>query len=174
GLAMIEGSVVLARHELHVADLELADDRAHFVHALAAHLAVFGRVGEVAGEHDEVRRLLQGIHRRDGFPERACRVGVLGWPLEAPVRVGELHEVEIAGIGCRGAAGHGGADEHDATESGKLEEFPSIHRRCHGWFLEKVAGKMSLHRVLSSTRSLYSRCRPWCGATGAAIKGPLA
>ena len=131
-LAVIEGGVVLAGHELDVLHLELADDGFDFIHPLAADFAVLGRMGEIAREDDEIRRLLQSIDRNDRFPERAGRVGVLGRSFETPMRVRELDEVEVACVGgCApreaGTAGY----EHDAAKPGELQEFASIAGMRH-------------------------------------------
>ena len=84
GLAAIERRVVLARHEAHVLDLELADDLLELGKALAAQLRVVGGMRQVAGEHDEVRRLGQAVDGGDGFFQGAFGIGI-GRALEAPV-----------------------------------------------------------------------------------------
>ena len=132
GLAVVERSVVLAGHELDILHLELADDGTNLVHAFTPDLAVLGGMGEVAGEDDEIRRFLQTVHRGHRLLQRSRRVRVLGRTLEAPMRIGELDEVEVL---CRGSLGSGrrcGArDQHDPAEPSQLEKLATIERICH-------------------------------------------
>jgi hypothetical protein len=85
-LPVVERRIVLARHEPHVLDLEGAHDVLEFGHPLAPLLRVVGRMGQVAGEHDEVGRTGHAVDRRDRLLERSLRVRVDRRALEAPVQ----------------------------------------------------------------------------------------
>ena len=64
GLAGVERGIVLARHEAHVFYAQRQNDLAEALHAGAALLRVIGRVGKIAGEDDEVRRVGEAVHGR--------------------------------------------------------------------------------------------------------------
>ncbi len=125
-LAIVEGSVVLPRHEAHGLDLELAHDGLEFRHALPALHRVVGRVREIAGEHDEVGLIVEGVHRGHGLLQSALGVWI-GGPFEAPVRVRELQEVELVLIRAERDAGQGGGEHHaHAAEARQLEKVPPV------------------------------------------------
>jgi hypothetical protein len=157
-LAPVERRVVLAGHEAHILDVQLADDLLELGEAAAALLRVVGRVREIAGEHDEIGLLGKRVHRGHRLAQRPLRVRVRR-PLEAPVGVGHLHEVEVVHVvGPRGRHGpvrriaecHAATSrgreprrEHHAAEARQFQEFPSIHRTTHrcllsGWKNEQV------------------------------------
>src|SRR6266576_665206 len=54
-LAAVERRVMLARHEMDVLDLELADDFLELRESPAPFLRIIGRMCEISGEHDEIR-----------------------------------------------------------------------------------------------------------------------
>src|SRR4029077_3251463 len=76
GLALVERGVVLARHEADVLDAERAHDLTEALGARAPLIAVFGRMGEVTGEDDEVGLLGKAIHGRHGLLQRVLGIGV--------------------------------------------------------------------------------------------------
>src|SRR2546426_9311442 len=84
GLAAVEGSVVLSRHEADVLYLERADDLLEFGEALSPHLRVVGRMSQIAGEHDEVGLLGQAVDRCNCFFQRSLCVWI-GWAFEPPM-----------------------------------------------------------------------------------------
>ena len=94
-LPVVERGVVLARHEAQVLVLQALDDVAKLGQAPPSLLRIVRRVREVAGEDDEIRLELEAVHRRDRLRQRAARVGIHDRPVEAPVRVGKLDEVEV-------------------------------------------------------------------------------
>ena len=91
---VIEGSVVLARHEADVLYLEFADDILELGKALPAHLRVVGGMSQVAGEHDKVGLLGQAVYGSNGLLQRPLGVGV-GRAFEAPVCIRQLNEIEV-------------------------------------------------------------------------------
>jgi hypothetical protein len=130
GLAAVERGVVLARHEAHVLHRERRDDLAEALHALAADLGIVGGMGEIAGEDDEVRLLGQAVHGGHRLLQRVLGIGICS-PAVTPVRVGELHEMEVAGLGASLAAREEPGGEGDTGKAGKLEEIAAIGVR-HG------------------------------------------
>ena len=133
GLAMVERGVVLAWHELDVLDLEVLHDVAELGHPFAPLLTVLGGVGEVAGEDDEVGRVLQVVDRGDRLLQRAGVVGVLRRPFEAPVAVGELDEVElVVSCGRDRVRTTPARDQDGAAEAGELEKLAAVDRMRHG------------------------------------------
>ena len=119
GLALVERGVVLARHKAHVLDTQRRDDLAEALHALAPQLGIVGGVGEVAGEDDEVGRAREAVHRSDGLFQRVLGIGI-GRALVAPVGVGELHEVKVAGLRRGLGAGEQAGGEGDARYTGQF------------------------------------------------------
>src|SRR5258706_12945084 len=124
--------VVLARHEAYVAVLKPRGDLLEFAQPLAALYTVIGRVREVSREDDEVGRRLERVHRRDGFGKRAARIRIHRRTVESPMRVGELHEVEVGfrAAAHRRAAGKARGEYGAAAEGGEVQELPAIER--HG------------------------------------------
>jgi hypothetical protein len=101
-------------------------------------------VGEIAGEDDEVGLLDKPVHGRHRLFERMRGVGI-GRAAEAPMGVGELHEMEVAGGLRRGTVGREKVrGECDACYAGKLEEIATIgfqHEglpRFHYWNLREL------------------------------------
>jgi hypothetical protein len=134
GLAAVERCVVLARHEVQLLRVQAGDDVAEPGHALAALLRVVGAVRQVAGKADEVGRLGQRIDGRHGPGQRRADVGV-GIALAAPVRIGELNEMEL--LADPGLAGGGTPAERagrvdDPAEAGESKELSAlgIGHRC--------------------------------------------
>ena len=166
GLALVERRVVLAGHEAHVLHLEFADDVAEFRQALPALLGVVGGVREVAGEHDEVGLLLEAVDGGNGLFERPLGVGV-GRSFEAPVRVGQLHEIEIVG-GLRAARERIQArGEYRAAYACQFEEVAPVDAMFHGCLL--VRGLYGLYAARPAGPRIYSRL-PATGEAG--IKQP--
>src|SRR5215510_16183142 len=64
GLAAIQRRVVLAGHKAHGLDPELTDNLLELGHPCAPHFGIVGGVGQVAGEDDEVRLLIEAVDRR--------------------------------------------------------------------------------------------------------------
>ncbi len=128
---------MLARHEAHVFYAQRRDDLAKALHALAPQLGIVGGVRQVAGEDDEIGLLGKPVHRRHGLLQRVLGVGICSATV-APVRVGELHEMEVgAGLGRRALAGEQASREGDARHSGKLEEIAAILLQ-HGYGLPQL------------------------------------
>ncbi len=121
GLALVERGVMLAGDEAHGLDLELLDDVAELGEALAALLRVVGRVGQIAGEDDEVGLLRQRVDPGDRLLQRAAGVGVGLVALEPPMAVGQLDEMEIlldpGGLGA--FADPEARGEHHAAKPGE-------------------------------------------------------
>ena len=105
-----------------------------FRQALAPLDGIVGGVREVAGEHDEVRLSIESVDRGHRFLER-CLCVRIGRPFEAPMRIGQLNEVEIVlPRGERDARQAG--REHHAAQPRELEKLPSIDCICHGHALQ--------------------------------------
>ena len=117
---------------------------------------------EVAGEHDEVRRFRQRINGSDRLCQRSFGVGI-GWPFKAPVRVGQLDEIELLGIGLRRGAARGTAGQakaggkYRAPEARKLEEFSAIDWSLQG---SSLAGESRLGRAHNGPAPRYYRPMP--------------
>jgi hypothetical protein len=134
GGAAVQRGVVFAGHESDRLDLEVGHDGLELRQAAAAFGGVVGGVRQVAGEDDELGRRAQRVHRRHGLAQRDGGVRV-GRALVAPVGVGELHEVEVAGVaaggghaaGTGGAAGQAGGEDGTAAERGEGEEVTTLH-----------------------------------------------
>ena len=117
---------MLAGHEAHVLVVEPGDDVAEFGQAPAPFLRIVRGVGEVAREDDEIRLDRERVHRRHRLLQRAAGVRVEGIALEAPMRIRELHEIELVLLRAHaGATGESGG-EHGAADAGELEEVPAI------------------------------------------------
>ena len=95
GFAPVEGGVVLPGHEANVLHLEAGGDLAELFHSLTPHTRVVRGVSQVAGEDDEIRRLFETVDGLDRLLQSPLRVRVDLGAVEAPVGVGELHEIEI-------------------------------------------------------------------------------
>ncbi len=94
--------------------------------AFAAFDRIVGRVREIAGEHDEIRLALEAVDRGHRFLERALGVGI-GRPFEPPVRIRQLHEVEVV-LPCRQGHARQARGEHHAAESREFQKVPSVDR----------------------------------------------
>ena len=130
-LAVVERRVVLPGHEAHGLDLELAHDGLEFRHALPALHRVVGGVREIAGEHDEVRLVVEVVHRPHDLLQGALGVRI-GRPFEAPMRVRQLQEVELVLVCTQRHAGQGGGEHHaHAAEAGQLEKVPPVDFMRH-------------------------------------------
>src|SRR5882672_1083255 len=131
-LPVVERGVVLARHEANVLVLEALDDIAELGQTPASLLGIIRGVREVAGEDYEVRLELEAVHRGDRLVQRAARVRIHDRPVEAPVRVGKLDEVEV--VLCRagelGTACEAGG-EHHATQPRQLQKLSPINGLLH-------------------------------------------
>ena len=94
--------------------------------ALAPLLAIIRSVRQIAGEDDEVGLVGEAVHRGHSLLERVLGVGI-GGALEAPMGVGKLHEMEVAG-GLRGglASGEQPGGKGDAGDAGQLEEVATV------------------------------------------------
>src|ERR1700743_1898461 len=79
--------------------------------------SVMRGLGQVAGEHDEVRLSGEVVHGADGALQRILRIGIRR-TLESPVRVGHLHEEEVlSGRDQRTAPGAEAGGEHHPAQS---------------------------------------------------------
>ncbi len=108
GLPPVQSCVMLAGQEANVFDLQRRRDLAEPLHAFAPFRRIVGGVGEVAGEYDEIRHLVDGIDRRDRMLERDVGLRV-GRSLKAPVRVRQLKKEEVFVGGGRSDLRAGGA-----------------------------------------------------------------
>jgi hypothetical protein len=138
-LPVVERGVVLSRHEAHVLVPEAFDDVVELGQAPPSLFRIVGGVREVAGEDDEVRLKREAVHRCDRFLQRAARVRIHGRAVEAPVRVRQLDEVEVAvrRVGELGPPGETRGEYH-AAQARQLQKFPAINRLRHlvllyGW-----------------------------------------
>src|SRR5258706_9183060 len=145
--AAIERGIMLTGHQPHRAHFEAGDLIAELGHSPPPFSAVFGRVREVAREHDEVGRFRQRVDGGYGLAERAARIGIDRRTLEAPMNVGKLNEIELRRWrrARRGAGAEVGATGetrgvHHTSEPSQLHELSTIDRLRHGVLLEWVAG----------------------------------
>ena len=96
-LTVVERSIVLSGHEANILDLELARDFAELRKALPPLLRIVGRVRKIAGKYDEIGLIGEAVYGGDRFFQRPFGIGI-GRSLKSPVRIGELHKIEV--IGC--------------------------------------------------------------------------
>ena len=125
--AAVQRGIVLAGHEAHVLDLELADDGLELSQTPTPLDGVVGGVRQVAREDDEVGRFLQLVDRGDRLAQRDIGIGV-GRTLETPMRVRELNEIELTiAASCRRAAGEPGGEDDTAACGGQVQEISAFH-----------------------------------------------
>ena len=134
GRATVERSIVFAGDKAHGFDVEFGNNFLEFAQTLAPQCTVIRGVGQVAGEHDKVRRRRKCIDGGYRLLQRACRIRV-GWPAKAPVRVRQLHEIEII---LRSTARHAGStpcqtggEHHTAADTCQTQELTPINLLCH-------------------------------------------
>src|SRR5260370_33353781 len=154
--AVFERGIVFAGDEPHVLDLEIGDDGLELRHAALALLVVGGGMGEVAGEHNEVRLLREPVHRGDRALQGGLRLGV-GRPLESPVGVGHLDEEEVLPCGQGTAPATEAGGEDDAAEAGQPEEVLAIDRGSHLIASMRGATDRRRYEAILSTSASYSR-----------------
>ena len=121
---------MLARHETHVAHLEFAHDLLEFGQPPAALRRIVGGMREIARKHDEIRLAFEAVDRGDRLLQRNLRVGI-GRALKTPVRIGQLHEIEIVLPARHGRATGQSRREHCAADTRELEKIPSVDRFRH-------------------------------------------
>ena len=134
GLAVVQRSVVLARNETHVLDLQFRNDGLDLRHALAALFGVIRGVGQVAREDDEIGGLRQRIDGSDGFGQRALGIRV-GCALKAPMQIRQLDKIKVligdashrVGGKSRVAQARHVDGATDAREVHKLSAIKSAH-----------------------------------------------
>ena len=148
--AAIERSVVFARHQPQSGDPQTGEVLADLPHAPPALLVVVGGVGKVAGENHEIGNLRESVDQLDRPGQLDGRLRV-GGTLVAPVRVGELDEVEVvrhawARIGPPsqpGACLEQPRSEDHSSNAGDLEKFtprPRTHRSPPGCAASSAVG----------------------------------
>ncbi len=154
GRAAVERGIVLAGHEVHILHPQILDDVLELGHALAPLRRIVGGMGQIAGEDDEVGLVGERIDLGHRLAQGALRIGIHRRPLEAPVRIGQLHEVEVladaagvsilvAGLGL-GEPGQAGGEYH-ASHAGEAQELPAIDSAFHECSLGHIRGWTLLH-----------------------------
>lgn len=177
--AVIDRSVVLAREEVHVLDVQLGNDALELGHARAPQLGVVGRVRQIAGEDDEVRLprgVVDGLHHlRQGL----IRLRI-GRALIPPVGIGELKKEEIIGAWAeagmarrwrrrrtrrarRGAAEQVGRED-DAAQAHQLEQVSSMRIVFHGTSDWNGPRMCELHQPYAVRKKSFPKKKPHpCG-----------
>ena len=87
GVAAIQRGIMLASHVVDRRYVELTGNVLELRHPAAALFDIIGSVGQIAGEHDEVRFLIQAIDCRHRFLERPFGVRVYLRAVEANVGI---------------------------------------------------------------------------------------
>jgi len=67
GFAVVEGSIVLTRHEPHGLGLKILYDLLKLAHTLTTLYRVIGRVRKIASKHDEVGLVVEAVDRSHRF-----------------------------------------------------------------------------------------------------------
>jgi hypothetical protein len=75
--------------------LRTGGDIAELRESLPPYLGIVRGLGQVTGEHHEIRFLLQRVDRRNRARERAFRFGIDFRIVVTEMNVGKLHEVEV-------------------------------------------------------------------------------
>ena len=130
---------MLSGHEANILDLELARDFAELRKALPPLLRIVGRVRKIAGKYDEIGLIGEAVYGGDRFFQRPFGIGI-GRSLKSPVRIGELHKIEV--IGCLSVCGVRNARtqrrcKDDSAQTSQFQKFPPIDRLAHSASLKK-------------------------------------
>ncbi len=148
GLPMVERGIMFARYEVDGLYLEVGHDIPEFAQPLAAFLRVVGGMREIAGEHDEVGGLIETVHRRDGFLQRAACIRIRR-PFEAPMGIRQLDEKEIfvvrSRLRCCARPSAQAGNKDRAADSRQPEKTASVDSGIHEYLQSKVGHLIDIY-----------------------------